>query len=166
MGLVCMKKIRLRFAIVAICLYIMGCTPHKVVFDLGEYINQDILGIGQLEQKALERYAAVTGANYTTDNAVYLSLRDEVIPLYKRFLTLLRQINPATDEVKRLNSIYISGAETVYEGLNAKMRALQKNDEGLVRAANAKIEEGSTLIQRWQQQLVALYEIHGMKPSK
>ena len=141
-----------------------GCAgTDKVGVDLVEYVNQDIIGIAQVETKALARYAAVTGQNYTDDPTLLKALNEEVIPLYKRFLHLLRQVDTPQEEIRQLHSIYISGAEDLYAGFKLIRSALERTDEALVRAANTKIESGRLKTDQWRERLLELYEIHGVK---
>ena len=88
--------------------------------DLVKYVNQDILDIAQLEQKALESYSSVTGKNYTTNARIYKALKDDVIPHYRHFVDLLRDINPKTQEVRELHGIYIRGHRIPLQRIQGK----------------------------------------------
>ena len=145
--------------------FFAGCATDKVGFELAEYVNQGILGISQLETKALERYAAVTGINYTTDQALYEALKNDVIPLYGRFVDLLKQIRPQTDQVRQLHVVYIDGAEKMYKGFKTILLALEKKDESLMEGANAQIENGRMKTEKWRAQLLILYQAHGVRPA-
>ena len=130
--------------------------------DLVEYVNQGILDIAQLEQKALECYASVTGKNYTTDTEVHKALKNDVIPHYGQFVNLMRDINPKTQEVKKLHGIYIRGAEYLYKGFKGKMLSIEKKDVYLIRAANKQIEKGRVETEKWQKKLTDLCEKYGV----
>ncbi len=81
---------------------LFGCAATSpAAIDLANYVNQGVLRISELEQKSLERYASVTGANYKSDSEVYGALKDWIIPLYTRFVDGLRKIRPETDEVRK-----------------------------------------------------------------
>jgi hypothetical protein len=144
----------------------VGCAVNPVRRDLADYVNQGILNIAELEQKSLQRYASVTGQNYTTERRVYEALRDHVVPLYKRFVEGLRKIRPETEEVKKLHKIYIMGAEHLYEGFKTKMYGLEMKDEKIVLAANEKIQRGAVQNQKWRTELVALARKHGLSAEK
>lgn len=143
-----------------------GCAADKVGLELVEYVNQGMLSISQLEIKALERYGAVTGANYSTDEAVYEALKNEVIPLYGRFVELLKQIPRQSDEVRQLHALYLNGAEMMYAGFKSKQQALEKKDAALMEGANTLIEKGRVETEKWHDQLLSLYEAHGVKSAK
>ena len=108
---------------------LLNCTTDRVTWELTEYVNQDILHIAELEKRSLGRYAAARGEHYTTDENLYHVLKEEVIPEYKRFLGLLRNIQPETEEVKALHYMYVRGTENIYRGFKLKMLGLETNDE-------------------------------------
>lgn len=121
--------------------------------EVVEYVNQGILSIAELETKSLESYASVTGENYTTDQKVCETLKDFVIPTYKRFVDNLRDIAPENENIRRVHAIYIRAAESIQEGFYTKMLGLENNDEGIIMQGNKKIEQGSLEIQRWRAEL-------------
>lgn len=139
------------------------CATDKVALELTHYVNQDILNISELEQKSLQKYALVTGPNYTSNKKVYDTLKQEVIPVYKRFLTKLRDVSPKEVEVKKLHKFYICGAELLYGGFKTKMLGLETNDVFVMQAANEKIEKGRLETERWRMALDLLAERHGLK---
>jgi hypothetical protein len=143
--------------------FLFSCATDKVARDLVIYVNQGILGIAELERSSLKRYASVRGENYTTDQRVYEALRDDVIPQYKRFLDLLREIKPETEEIRRLHGIYIRGAEYLCKGFKTKMLGLEKKDEHLIRLGNEQIEKGREENERWRNELLALNKAHNIK---
>lgn len=143
--------------------FFMGsCATDRATMDLVKYVNQDILDIAQLEQKALESYASVTGKNYTTNARVYEALKDDVIPHYRQFVDLLRDINPKTQEVRELHGIYIRGTECLYKGFREKMFGLEIRDVHLVRAANRQIEKGRVETDKWRKELADLCRHYGV----
>jgi hypothetical protein len=138
------------FHIFWICCLMFGCMGKHIPYETVRYINQDILNLSQLEANALKSYASVTGANYTTDERVYEALRDTVVPYYKRFTELLREISPESDELNRIHSHYVNGAEKMYNGFKAKMMGIDKKDENLIRIANLQIEAGRDETLLWR----------------
>ena len=144
-----------------------GCGMFDPVrTDIATYVNQGILNIAELEQKSLERYAAVTGPNYTTPERVYDALKNDVIPLYRRFLKGLREIRPETEEVKKVHRTYILGAEYLYQGFKEKMYGIELNNETVIISANQKIERGALENRKWQEEFFALAQKHGLRKEK
>ena len=152
--------------LLGICFSLVCCASNKAGTDLVNYVNQGILGIADLERVSLENYAAVTGKNYTTDQRVYEALKDQVIPIYKRFLDGLRDINPQDEAVKRLHGIYIKGAELLYSGFKMKMLGIEKNDKNLIIMSNEKIEKGRIENERWRKELDTLCQQQGVAEEK
>ncbi len=146
----------------SICFFVGSCATDRTNMDLVKYVNQDILDIAQLEQKALESYASVTGKNYTTNARIYEALKDDVIPHYRHFVDLLRDINPETQEVRELHGIYIRGTEYLYKGFREKMFGLETKDMYLIRAANRQIEKGRVETDRWRKKLADLCKSYGV----
>ena len=140
----------------------VGCTHDRIAVDLVAYVNQGILSIADLEGISLERYAAVTDKNYISDEAVYKALKNEILPNYRRFLDLLCNINPQTQEVRQLHVLYIRGAEMICSGFKIKKFGLEKKDNVLIRAANLEINKGRIETEKWRRELIALYQLHGV----
>lgn len=141
---------------------ICGCSKDRMAFELARYVNQGILNISELEQKPLERYASVTGDNYTTDERVYDTLKNFVLPYYGRFVASLHEIHPRSEELKRVHKTYIHGAELIYEGFRMKAAGLENRDAVIIRFANEKIEMGRIKTGQWRKEILALYQAHGV----
>jgi len=156
------KIIALTFAL-ALAFVSAGCATDKVAVDLTTYVNQGVLRISELEEKALARYASVTGKNYTSDEKAREALKTSVIPLYGRFLRELRTIRPQTDEVKNLHRMYISGAESLLEGFKLIMYAIEAQDTAMIRAANQNLENGRQEQEQWKKEIAALGKEHSVK---
>ena len=146
--------------------FLVCCASNKAGHELVSYVNQGILGIADLERVSLEHYASVTGKNYTTDQRVYDALKDQVIPVYKRFLDGLRDITPQDEAVKKLHGIYIKGAELLYNGFKLKMLGIEKNDKNLIILSNEKIEKGRVETEKWRKELDALCQQQGVAEEK
>ena len=128
--------------------------PKKEV--LANYVNHDILAIAQIEFAAFERYAAVTGKNYTSDEAVYRALRDEVIPVYKRFVHLLNRVSLEDEEVARVHGFYLKGSKKILKGFELKLHGIAEKDDTVTRLGNKKIDEGIRNTLAWRDQILAL----------
>jgi hypothetical protein len=140
-----------------------SCAVNPVAMDLTNYINQGVIDIAQLEITALQRYSSVVGPNYTTDERVYVTLRDWTVPLYGRYLEGLRRITPSTPEVGALHKTYLQGAELLYEGFREKMLGIQQKDNLVIVSANHKIERGGALVGEWRKELARLRKQYGIE---
>jgi len=143
-----------------------GCAEKNIAPDLVGYVNHGILDISSLEAEALQKYASVTGGNYMSESAVYETLKTDVIPVYKKFLEMLKKIRIQTDDVKQLHAIYVQGAETMYKGFVAKKQALENKDESKLSYANGQIEKGRAETERWRGKLLELCNSNGVKVGK
>ena len=108
------------------------------------------MNISQLESLAFSHYAAVTGKNYIDDETVYLSLKNEVIPRYERFVELLKSIAPDDDALRKLHLQYVEGAGSINDGFKTKMMGLKQKDQALIRLANLQIEAGAKAVDQWR----------------
>ena len=166
------KKQMTSFAIVLfaqlffICIISTGCAENKIASDLVGYINHGILDISSLEVEALKKYASVSGSNYKNDSALYETLKNDVIPVYNKFLERLKSIRAQTDEVEQLHAIYVQGAEKMYNGFIALKQALERKDDSRLLYANGQIEKGRAETERWRGKLLELCKGHGIKELK
>ena len=134
--------------------------------DIVNYVNQGLFPIAELEQKSLESYASVTGKNATTNKKLFETLRDFVIPTYKRFVKGLKNIPIKNHEVQQVHAIYIKAAESTLEGFQTIMIGSGNNDETVIRQGNKKLEEGRAGIEKWATELAVLYKKHGVAEIK
>jgi len=161
------KKVSILGIFLAVFFLFVGCASNKgltskTTVNLVNYVNQGVLMIAELEQKSLERYASVTGENYTTEQRVYDELSTFVIPNYKRFVDGLKAITIEDKEIRELHAIYVNAAELMYSGFNTKMIGIEKNNEELVTEGNKDIEKAAEEGNRWRLALVELYKKYGV----
>lgn len=149
-----------------VLLIMLSCATNRVSRDLVTYVNQEILGIVELEKKSLSSYGAVVGQNFTTAERVYDALKNEVIPQYGRFVELLKDITPETEEVMKLHRIYVRGAEYLLSGFKAKMVGIKTEQEPLIRTANRQIVKGRIETEKWRAELIKMYQKYGIVEKK
>lgn len=155
-----------RFVAVLMCLWLVACAAGAVEKDLVNYINQNIMGVVEVEQAALERYAAVSGENYVSDQVLYNTLKREVIPTFAEFVDVLHRIEPETDVVKALHAKFINGATYRLRGFQTIMGGIRSQDAQVIRAANGLLDEGALEIEKWQTELHHLYEMYGIRQAE
>ena len=168
-----MKPAHYSIIIIFIISLISGCSSGKnytggklvsgpAAADIVNYVNQGIFSIRELEMKSLERYESVTGENATTDKKLFETLRDFVVPTYKRFVTDLKNIPVKNKEVRQLHAIYIKAAESNLEGFQTIMVGSEKNDVTIIKQGNKKLEEGRKGIEKWNTELNELCKKNGV----
>jgi hypothetical protein len=156
----------LSFAAIMGGLLALGCAAKPVEMDVVTYVNRDILGQSVVESAALRRYAAVTGTNYTTDDKLYDVLNNEVVPTYREFVRIVEQVEPKTDEVKKLHAMYISASIYRLRGFETIMGGIQLQDPSLIEAANQMFAQSQAETDRWRQTLEQLYLMYGIVPQE
>ena len=159
----CSIQIIFRVSIIIICLWLFGCAAGAVETDLVNYINQNVMGVAEVEQAALARYADVSGENYISDQALYRTLKREVIPTYTEFVNVLHRIEPQTDAVKQLHAKFINGATYRLRGFQTIMGGIRSQDAQVIRAANSLLDEGAFELEKWRSELQQLYETYGIR---
>ena len=143
-------------------IFIAGCAVEPEKEHLVNYVNHDILSIARIEMEAFERYAAVTGKNYTTDQAVYNTLKNEVIPVYRRFSQLLNRIHIEDEEVARIHGLYLKGSKKILRGFELKLKGIADKDEAVILLGNEKIDAGIRDTYKWRDQIAALRDKRGL----
>ncbi len=134
--------------------------------DIVNYVNQGLIAIAELEQKSLETYASVTGENATTNRKLFETLRDFVVPTYKRFVAGLKKIQIENNEVRQVHAIYIKASESMLEGFQTIMIGSEKGNVTIIKQGNKKLEEGKSGIEKWRIELNELYKKHGVAELK
>ena len=148
--------------IIYILFMLAGCTKYQTTYKIIDYVNQDIKGIIDLEIRAKKHYYAVVGKNYTSNQAVLEAIKNDVMPIYKRFMLLLRKIKPKHTEIQQVHFIYLRAAESTYDGFRLKMIGLKKDDVRLMQLGNDKIKSGWEETENWRAELFKLYKKYGV----
>ncbi len=143
-----------------------GCANQQIASDLADYVNNGILKVADMETQALADYAAVVGTNYTSDQAVYDALRNNVVPLYGHFLMALKDIVPQTNAVRQLHALYLRGAETMLQGFETKLLGLETGRVILILEGNAAIEKGRAQTERWRARLFTYFRKYEIDHKK
>jgi len=141
----------------------VGCAVDPKKESLVNYVNSDILAIASIESVAFERYATVTGKNYTTDQAVYIALRDEVIPVYKRFNNLLNQVRIDDEVVARVHGHYVKGSRKILKGFETKLYGISAKDDTVTELGNKTIDAGIKEALVWREEILALAKERKLK---
>lgn len=154
----------LRWTAVLLCCYISThCALQLIPRDLATYVNRDIYGIAELENLAIERYEKHTGSNYTSDQALRMSLNTQVIPVYRQFTDLVGQIKPDTAAVQKLHANYRNAAVLRLQGFQTIVLAIDTQDPDLLRQANRLLDQGQRLVKTWREDMSAMATQYGLE---
>ncbi|NNG01988.1 MAG: hypothetical protein HKM93_21565 [Desulfobacteraceae bacterium] len=152
-------------SIFLVFLFVLGCAVGPVEMDLVNYINQDIMSVAAVEQAALDRYTAVSGMNYESDEKLYETLNTEVVPTYHEFVNALALIQPETKPLKRLHASYIDASVLRLRGFETITNGIRLQDPHLITAANQMFAQSKAAMDDWRQALQELYAAHGIIPQ-
>ncbi|MDG2153754.1 MAG: hypothetical protein P8K10_07445 [Crocinitomicaceae bacterium] len=138
----------------------LSSCSNEISDDLLDYINKYIPKIADKEAKALDLYESVRGENYTDDETMYYTIKNEVIPAYRDFIDELEPISGKlkTAEVREVHEKYIEAANTQFTGFMLILSALENQDFNEMAKANEKLDKGKKLLREYQTELEKLCE--------
>ena len=155
---------KLFFTVLLACsLNFLGFSQN-VQDELLNYINKGLPKVGELEQKALDSYASVTGTNYKDDNTTYNTMVNTVIPTYSSMIKKLKALSTSlkTTEVQTFNELYLVAAKIQLSGFNIFVEGLEKGDISIVQLANKKLERARKLMDEWSNEMDELCNYYGV----
>ncbi|MFE1242854.1 hypothetical protein ACFW35_01890 [Fictibacillus sp. NPDC058756] len=80
-------------------IFILSGCGDPVQDELLNYVNEEMRALGDKEGEIVEKYADVTGLNYTDDATLYNALKEEIIPEYNVFIKDLEAVEIDSDEL-------------------------------------------------------------------
>ncbi|MBL7862706.1 MAG: hypothetical protein JNJ65_16185 [Cyclobacteriaceae bacterium] len=134
-------------------LVLAACGANSVQQDLITYINVEMDKVAELEAKAVEAYASVSGENYQNDSIMYAVISETVVPTYEEFYNTLSAIKPATEEVAALHKEYVRAAADQMEAFKLILEAIEKQDVAIIDQANEDLDEARALLRLWREDL-------------
>ncbi len=154
-----MKKILaiLLTAVMSVTL-LAGCSD-PVYDDLSNFLNVEMKDVNADYVKLTEEVA--TWSNIEDDAHLAENIEKVVLPLVDGSLTKLKDINPATDEVKALKIKYVMVMDVYKKGFEALLEGCKTQDEATINAGNESIEEALKLLDEYNKGLEELAKEHG-----
>lgn len=136
----------------------LSSCSNEISDDLLDYINKYIPKVADKEAKALDLYESVRGENYTDDETMYYTIKNEVIPAYRDFIDELEPISGKlkTAEVREVHEKYIEAANTQFTGFMLILSALENQDFNEMAKANEKLDKAKKLLREYQTELEEL----------
>lgn len=134
-------------------LVLAACGANSVQQDLITYINVEMDKVAELEAKAVEAYASVSGENYQNDSIMYAVISETVVPTYEEFYNTLSAIKPATEEVATLHKEYVRAAADQMQAFKLILEAIEKQDAAIIDQANEDLDEARALLRMWREDL-------------
>ena len=136
----------------------LSSCSNEVSDDLLDYINKQLPKVADNESEAVELYESVSGDNYTDDERMYSVIKNDVVPIYKKFIDGLKSISSEikTEEVQKVHQQYIEAASLQYDGFLLILSAIETQDPNQITKANEKLNKGSDLIDEYNSDLEKL----------
>ena len=130
----------------------LSSCSNQVSDDLLDYINKQLPKVADNESKAVESYESVSGENYTDDETMYYVVRDEVVPVYRKFIDQLELISEEleTEEVQKVHEKYIEAANVQNAAFMLILSALDNQDYNEMAEANEKLDKGRKLMREYK----------------
>ena len=154
-----MKKVLslLLTAIMSVIL-LTGCSD-PVYDDLENFLNVEMVEINA----DYEKITAEVGIWETLedDNAIKKSIEDTLLPLVNGSLEKLTEINPATEEVKKIKDKYVKMMDAYKASFEILAEGCETQDEATINAGNEKLEEALELLDDYNKALEDLAKEHG-----
>lgn len=158
-----MKKGLIILFVFLITITLYGCGNDVVQEDLLNYINEELPKIVDLESTVIEGYDNVSGNNYTNDEVMYLSIRDEILPASLRLIEAAEDITPETKEVKDIHEIYISAINTQNSAFTTILSALETQDYEKISIANEKLDDSRKKMRDYTSSITELAKEHNVE---
>lgn len=158
-----MKKSLVFFLLTVISLILVGCFSDPVKEDLENYVNDGILPLAADEEEIIALFESVTGNNYQDDYVLYETIKEDIIPLYRRFIDDIEAIRPETPEVRKLHEGYIDASNEQFNAMIMILDAIDYQDHGLVKDANEKLDNARKSFRNFQYDLESLLDEHNLE---
>lgn len=129
-----------------------------------QYLNTDLLPVGELEEKVLTSYSSVTGNKYKSDNIMLNEFSTKTLPL-------ARQLHEAAVDVKQkisdpeilaIHKKYITYSEKLIETLTLMISALKNQNMDTMNSANQMLNEANASVLEYRNEITALANKNGV----
>ena len=130
-------------------------TSHAGLFGPSADTKKNVATIKKLavtETRLLNRYNAVTGANYKDDYTTGYALID-LLPDVNNFINRLESLSPQDAKLQAAVNLWVDGWNKQAEGISLCIDAIDKQDYSVMARANAKLSEGRKILRRANQAL-------------
>ena len=151
-----MKKIVSLLLMTVMALTLLTGCGNPVYDEFENFINVEMVEVSANYEKITAE--AGKWAEYEEDAQLMASINDIMLPLVNDSLDKLGKINLETEEVKEIKAKYVKVMDAYKEGFTLILASLQEQDAEKMNAGDAKINEGITLLNEYNEALKALAE--------
>lgn len=142
-----MKRVISMVMVLILMVGLVGCGSNEKQEMLLQYINNDIVAMGEIETKLLASYGSVTGENYTDDNVMYREFSDNTVNLARQLNDKAVEVaSKITDEdILEVHRVYMDYSNKYLSVITIMLSALENQDSAQVTEANEKLNEANNL---------------------
>ncbi len=143
---------------------LLSACSNPVKEELISYV-QKIKELSPQEQKAIDAYGQVFGANYTDDQTSYDVLLKDIVPAYRDLQAAATTYASSlkTKEVKDLHEIYLDSLNTRFSAMTTMVAGLEKQDMVLLTKANTQLAAGQKSSRQFNDKFIELLAKNGIQ---
>lgn len=109
--------------------------------DLINYYNKTMPPLAELEVKVTDGYAAVSGDNFTSDQAMYDALVNTIIPKSSELIESAESVIIPNKDIRRVHEIYLTAINKQQKAFQLIATAIEVGDPAKIDEANALLDE-------------------------
>lgn len=152
------KLLALLLTVVMFAAFLTGCSD-PVYDDLEAFLNVKMADVNADYEKITAEVG--TWETLEDDTAIAKSINDTLLPLVNKSLENLKNINPATNEVKAIKDKYVKVMEAYKAGFEALEEGCETQEEATINDGNESLAKGIELLDEYNKALEDLAKEHG-----
>ena len=144
------KLLALLLTVVMFAAFLTG-SSDPVYDDLEAFLNVKMADVNADYEKITAEVG--TWETLEDDTAIAKSINDTLLPLVYKSLENLKNINPATNEVKAIKDKYVKVMEAYKAGFEALAEGCETQEEATINAGNESLAKGIELLDEYNKAL-------------
>lgn len=138
-----MKNLSKKMIIIILTLFmfmgLVSCGSAKnVASDLCNFVNDNLADIQVKANETISQYNDYASSDEMKPDELLKLLQDSIIPTYQECIEQVEQLEPKTEEVKEIQTLYLDASRK-------QLAALEKIAEGIITQDAVKYEEARDL---------------------
>jgi len=154
-----MKKLLAILLMLVMAVGVLAGCSDPVYDDLENFLNVEMTEVNA-DYEALKAELG-KWESFEDDAALLVNINEALLPIVDGSLAKLKEINPATEEVKALKDKYVKVMEAYKEGFTALAKGCETQEDADIEAGNAGIEKALQLLDEYNKGLEELAKEHG-----
>lgn len=153
------KMLKVMMVTVMMVLCMTGCGKEQD--ELLEYLNGDAKKeITELESKAKDSYASVTGDNYKDDETMLEELRTNTATLAKQTVDKATALGETLEgeQLKKVHEMCVTSLKDFQSGVDQLIQALESGDAGQLEQINEMMDKANEDGNKYNEELKKLAE--------